>query len=103
MSEQSPGNLAHDIVQGERSVEEARQFYADTIKAFMEGEQSEYMQGLIFDPPAQAEARDPDQTLFRKADPGSIAQSCAPAGVHTRSVAEDQLGLRLCHARARFP
>ena len=30
-------NLAHDIVEGKRSVKDARKFYAETAKAFMEG------------------------------------------------------------------
>lgn len=44
-------NLAHDIVIGRRSVEEARKFYADTIKAMMEGRMSPYLQGFQFNVP----------------------------------------------------
>jgi hypothetical protein len=42
-------NLAHDIVSGERSVEEARDFYAETIKKVMNGEKPEYTTGFTFE------------------------------------------------------
>lgn len=41
-------NLAHDIVEGKRSVEDARQFYAQTIMQLMKGEKPEYTQKLMF-------------------------------------------------------
>jgi hypothetical protein len=44
-------NLAHEIITGEKSVEEARQFQADTVKAFLKGEKHPYTQKLIFTPP----------------------------------------------------
>jgi hypothetical protein len=44
-------NLAHDIVEGDRSVQEAREFYANAIREMLEGNPSEYMQGLQFDKP----------------------------------------------------
>ncbi|MEX0647483.1 MAG: hypothetical protein WEA56_10090 [Balneolaceae bacterium] len=56
-------NLAHDIIEGKKSVEEARNFYAETIKHMMEGESSEYLNGFIFDKP-QGETGDPDEAVF---------------------------------------
>ena len=41
-------NLANDIVTGKRSVEEARKFYAETIKALMAGQKPAYTQKLQF-------------------------------------------------------
>ena len=52
-------NLAHDIVTGQRTVEEARQFYADTIQAVMNGETPPYTQGFQFELPTGTP--DPDQ------------------------------------------
>lgn len=53
-------NLANDIVTGKRNVQEARRFYADTIKALMAGEKPPYTQGFQFTLP-QAATADPDQ------------------------------------------
>ncbi len=52
-------NLANDIVTGQRTVEEARQFYAETAMAFMNGETPPYTQGLQFEVPN--DAGDPDE------------------------------------------
>ncbi|MGI8893459.1 MAG: hypothetical protein ACR2GN_08360 [Bacteroidia bacterium] len=41
-------NLAHDIIEGKRSVEDARQFYSQTMMQFMKGEKPEYTQKLMF-------------------------------------------------------
>lgn len=57
-------NLAHDIAQGNRSIEEARDFYAETAVAFMKGEKPEYTQGLIFS--GDQNAGDPDQPEIEK-------------------------------------
>lgn len=46
-------NLANDIVNKERTWEEARTFYADTMKAVMNGEKPEYTQGFVFDVPTE--------------------------------------------------
>lgn len=43
-------NLAHDIVTGQRTVAEARKFYADTAAAAMRGETPTYIQSLRFSP-----------------------------------------------------
>ncbi len=57
-------NLANDIVTGKRSVEEARQFYADTIKAFMNGQSDPYLEGFVFEVP-QRNVGDPDETVIK--------------------------------------
>jgi hypothetical protein len=54
-------NVAHDIIQGERSVEDARQFYADTVARMMAGEESAYTRGLRFRVMPPERARDPDE------------------------------------------
>lgn len=56
-------NLAHDIVTGSKTVDEARQYYADAIRRFMqEGQKDPYMQELKFDPPRRA--GDADKTVL---------------------------------------
>lgn len=44
-------NLADDIVKGERSVEEARDFYADAIMEMLEGNKIAYLESLQFEQP----------------------------------------------------
>jgi hypothetical protein len=41
-------NLAHEIATGERTVDDARTFYAETATAFMMGNSSPYTNGLQF-------------------------------------------------------
>lgn len=55
-------NLAHDIVTGEKTVEEARGEYAKTLMKGKAGGSPEYMQGLQFEVPA-GDPRDPDVTI----------------------------------------
>lgn len=43
-------NLADDIIHNRRTVEDARRFYAQTIKTMKEGGSSPYLQGLRFTP-----------------------------------------------------
>lgn len=47
-------NLADDIINNRRTVEDARAFYAQTIKTMKEGGSSPYLRGLRFSPPARA-------------------------------------------------
>lgn len=55
-------NLAHDIISDERSVEEARDYYAKAIERMMEnGEKDRYMEGLTFETLTAARAGDPDE------------------------------------------
>jgi hypothetical protein len=56
--------LANDIVKGKRSVEEARQFYADTMKAVMNGEKPEYTAGFVFDVPKE-DITNPDEPAMK--------------------------------------
>ncbi len=44
-------NLAHDIVQGKKSPEEAREFYAQSMLDFRAGKPVPYMQKFQFTPP----------------------------------------------------
>ncbi|MGY8915419.1 MAG: hypothetical protein ACKVJF_10120 [Flavobacteriales bacterium] len=52
-------NLAHDIINDKKTVEEARTAYADIIKEKMEGKNPEYMKKLQFEVETEA-AADPD-------------------------------------------
>ena len=56
-------NLAHDIINDERTVDEARQHYAETIKKLMSGETPEYTTGLSFEP-AEQDITNPDESLL---------------------------------------
>ncbi|UWR29447.1 hypothetical protein K3758_13955 [Sulfitobacter sp. W002] len=56
-------NLAHDIVEGNKTVEEARSFYADTIKKVMDGEKPEYTQGFTFEP-SNEDLSNPDESVM---------------------------------------
>lgn len=53
-------NLAHDVATGRRTVEQAREFYAQTIQAVMQGEQPAYTQGFQFQVP-RGGTGDPDR------------------------------------------
>lgn len=61
-------NLADDIVKGEKSVEEAREFYAETIKEVLQGKEPEYVASLRFDPPPVQQARDSDERAISVAE-----------------------------------
>ncbi len=53
-------NLANDVAIGERTPDEARQFYAETAMAFMEGTSDPYVEGFVFEVPEGGTA-DPDE------------------------------------------
>jgi hypothetical protein len=54
-------NLADDVAEGRRSVEDARKFYAESIMAMMkQGKKNEYLQGFRFDV-AKTDQGDPDE------------------------------------------
>lgn len=56
-------NLANDIVTGQRSVEEARQFYGETLKAFKEEGQSDpYVEGFVFEV-SEEDITNPDEQI----------------------------------------
>jgi len=52
-------NLANDIIEGKKSVEDARKFFTETAMAFMKGEKPEYTQKLMFSP--NKNSGDPDK------------------------------------------
>lgn len=56
-------NLMHDIVTGEKSVEEARDYYAKEFTDFRRGEPTPYMEKLHFSP-AEGDAGDPDERII---------------------------------------
>jgi len=53
-------NLANDVVTGERTIEEAREFYAKTAMAFKEGQSDPYVEGFVFEVP-EGDTGDPDE------------------------------------------
>lgn len=56
-------NLAHDIIENKKTVEEARQFYADTMMKMMQGEESEYLKKLTFNI-SERDVNNPDETIM---------------------------------------
>ncbi|MDQ3191700.1 MAG: hypothetical protein M3Q58_08910 [Bacteroidota bacterium] len=57
-------NLAYDVAQGNKSVEEARKFYGETIVSLKKGEKPEYTQKLMFNP--KKNTGDSDKTIIDK-------------------------------------
>ncbi len=62
-------NLAHDIVPGKRTVEDARRFYAESTSAYATGRDAPYAGRLLFDTSPQG-AGDPDEAMIA----GSMAR-----------------------------
>jgi hypothetical protein len=56
-------NLAVEIIQGRRTVDDARRMYAETAAAFVIGRTAPYAEGLRFDPPTGHSA-DPDESII---------------------------------------
>jgi len=54
-------NLAHDIIMGKRTVEEAREMYGAEIMKMKAGQMTDYTKGLMFSP--DTNAADPDVPL----------------------------------------
>jgi hypothetical protein len=65
-------NLAHDVVTGRRSVDEAREYYAEVAGAFMAGRSETSTERLMFDL-AKEKTADPDDTKMVKAMSGMVA------------------------------
>lgn len=65
-------NLAHDIVTGEKNVEQARQAYVQAMKDHRAGRPTPYMQGLQFEP--HADAADPDEKLISQEELEAIGE-----------------------------
>jgi hypothetical protein len=55
-------NLAVEIMEGRRTVEDARQFYAETLAAYTMGRDAPYAERLLFDP--RKGTADPDQEII---------------------------------------
>lgn len=60
-------NLMHDIVIGDKDVEEARDYYAKEFADFRRKKPTPYMEGLKFTP-ADGDAADPDTRLLSDED-----------------------------------
>lgn len=58
-------NLAVEIIEGKRSVDDARRFYGETAAAFVMGREAPYAERLLFTPPARDTA-DPDESIIPK-------------------------------------
>lgn len=57
-------NLAQEVIEGRKSVKEARAFYEKTIQMMLAGKSSEYLEKLLFTP-ASGDAGDADQVAFK--------------------------------------
>lgn len=66
-------NLAHDIVTGAKSVEEARQYYAKEFADYRRKKPTPYMEKLRF-APGDRSAGDPDERILSKEDLQQAAQ-----------------------------
>ena len=66
-------NLMHEIVVGERTVEEAREKYAEQMSAYTLGRPSPYAERLLFDPP-EGGTMDPDEGMMAGAMADQMAQ-----------------------------
>lgn len=60
-------NLMHDIVTGEKTVQEARDYYAKEFADFRRKEPTPYMEGLTFDT-GDRQAADPDERVLSDED-----------------------------------
>lgn len=56
-------NLANDIIKGNRSVQEARDFYGERMMAMMKGDKKDYLKNLQFDV-SQSNITNPDETTM---------------------------------------
>jgi hypothetical protein len=72
-------NLAHDIVTGRRTVEEARAYYAKEFLDYRRKQPTPYMEKLHFTPPHDATA-DPDRRVLSDADLERAVAEGASAG-----------------------
>jgi hypothetical protein len=59
-------NLAVEIIEGRRTVEDARRFYGETAAAFAMGRPAPYAERLQFTPP-QGDVADPDEAIIGSA------------------------------------
>lgn len=56
-------NLANDVIEDKRSVEEAREYYGEAIMAMLEGNKKDYLKELQFDVP-QSNITNADETTM---------------------------------------
>lgn len=56
-------NFMHEIVSGQKTVEEAREAYAEQMSAFMMGRPAPYAERLLFEPPSGGTG-DPDEAVI---------------------------------------
>jgi hypothetical protein len=63
-------NLAHDIVRGDKTAEQARDFAADAMRQMQAGKVPDYAQKLLLGPP-QGDLSDPDVPVVTSAASGS--------------------------------
>ena len=61
-------NLARDIIDGKRSVEDARHYYGEEFLNYRKKAPTPYMQGLKFDGQDFSDAEDPDQRILSDDD-----------------------------------
>jgi hypothetical protein len=66
-------NLAHDIVTGKRSVDEARTFYGDVVRNRLLGKDHEYTQRLLFK--LEKDTADPDINITGLTKDGELIMS----------------------------
>lgn len=62
-------NLANEVIEGRKDVDEARRFYEQTIQRMLAGKSSNYLQKLLFKP-ASRKAGDPDKVSFKPTSEG---------------------------------
>lgn len=75
-------NLMHEIVTGQRTVEQARRQYAESASAYMLNRLDRYTERLLFEPPPAGQTGDEDETVI---GPSMVSQ--------TKEKAKDVLGL----------
>lgn len=68
-------NLAHDIINDEITVEEARTQYADSIKQMQAGTTPDIMKSLTFDPASAGQAAFPDETVIAQGEQGEESET----------------------------
>lgn len=85
-------NLAKDIIEGKRTVDEARAFYAQTIQKVKQGEQPEYVQGLQFEAQTAKAAAYPDEPFEASEQVASYDDPSSARESQTGSARESQTG-----------
>ena len=59
-------NLAHDIITGQKSVEQAREAYAQSIQQMMKGQTPDAMKRLMFEPKSKQQTGYTDKAVISK-------------------------------------